>query len=179
MNKMILFSVAMLMVFSVATNAQTEKSGLKFDIQGTTEKKDKVENSTSSHVQTPVAPTISSTINKSEVFFSSAEVKGNDVEILCGVNPRINGTRMEAMSVKYEMDGKLTSKQSRVSGYGGKPLPRDGNVLNRGNRVNHGETFYVTAIIKNAAYLHFLNVVYIHVWTSYGEGDLVLRNVTW
>lgn len=169
----------MLTAFSVATNAQTEKSGLKFDIQGATEKTDKVEDSTSSNVQAPVAPTISSTINKSEVFFSRAEVKGNDVEILCGINPRINGTRMEAISVKYEMDGKLTSKQSRVSGYGGKPLPRDGNVLNRGNRVNHGETFYVTATIKNLAYLHSLNTVFIRVWTSYGEGDLILRNVTW
>ena len=179
MNTKILFLVAMLTMFSVALNAQTENTGLKFDIQGTTEKKEKVESNTSSHVQTPVAPIISSTINKSEVFFSRAEAKGNDVEILCGVNPRINGTRMEAMSVKYEINGKMTTKQSRVTGYGGKPLPRDGNVLNRGNRVNHGETFYVTATIKNVAYLHSLNVVYIHIWTSYGEGDLILRNVSW
>lgn len=178
MKKKHLFAVAMLTMFSLAANAQTEKTGLKFDIQET-EKKEKVESITSSHAQKPVAPTISSTINKSEVFFSRAETKGNDVEILCGINPRINGTRMEAMSVKYEMNGKLTSKQSRVTGYGGKTLPRDGNVLNRGNRVNHGETFYVTATIKNVAYLHSLKVVYIHVWTSYGEGDLVLRNVTW
>lgn len=132
-----------------------------------------------SEIPAPVKPTISTTINKSDVFFSRAEANGNDVEILCWLNPKINGTRMQAMRVKYELDGKLTSKKSRVTGYGGTPLPRDGNVLNRGNRVNHGEKFYVTAIIKNVAHLHSLKSVYIRVWTSYGEGDIFIKDVKW
>ena len=172
------FTIA-LTVFVMAANAQTEKSGLKFDIQATPEKKENINASTSSQIQDPVSTETTSTINKSEVFFSYAKAVGNDVEIVCGVNPRINGTRMEAMNVRYELDGRMTSKQSRVTGYGRKPLPRDGNVLNRGNRVNRGETFYVTVTIKNLAYLRSINLVNIRVWTSYGEGDIILRNVIW
>lgn len=138
-----------------------------------------VEAKTPSREPAPAKPLISTTINKSDVYFSRAEAKGSDVEIVCWLNPRINGTRIEAMSVKYEQNGKLISKQSRVSGYGGKELPRDGNVLNRGNRVNHGEKFYVTATIKNVAHLHSLKSVYIRVWTSYGEGDVIIKDVKW
>lgn len=133
-----------------------------------------------SSVLTDTPPvTISTTINKSDVFFSHVEAKGDDVEIVCWLNPRINGTRMEAMSLKYEKDGKFTSRQTRVSSYGGQVLPRNGNPLNRGNRVNHGEKFFVTATIKKVAHLQSLNSVTIRVWTSYGEGDVVIRNVKW
>lgn len=158
---------------------KNETSAVSNSIQEPHKESITIESKASSQKTSSVTPDISTTINKSDVFFSRAEAKGSDVEIVCWLNPRINGTRMEAMSVKYEIDGKLTSKQSRVSGDGGTPLPRNGNVLNRGNRVNHGEKFYVTATIKNIAHLHSLNSVYIRVWTSYGEGDVVIKDVKW